>query len=123
MKIALCGPPHSGKSILRHRLKQALRQQNSDLYPYILSANPDGEGSWFQEAYRNDPNTATIHKKEAKQKWTPEHASLYASWVRNTTSPLTLIDLGGVIDDKNRQICALATHAILLAPEDADFPP
>ena len=33
------------------------------------------------------------------------------------SAPLTFIDLGGVIDDKNPQICSLARHAILLVPE------
>lgn len=116
MKIALCGPPHSGKSVLRHRLKHSLSTLRPDIYPYIVSANPDGEGSWFQQAYRNDPALAAVHKTQAKQRWTPAHVDLYASWVRHSTSPLTLIDLGGLIDGTNRQICAAATHAILLAP-------
>ncbi|MBL8237409.1 MAG: hypothetical protein JNM66_08325 [Bryobacterales bacterium] len=123
MKIALCGPPHSGKSVLRQRLKQALLAQNPNLYPYILSANPDGEGSWFQHAYHTNPASAAANKNQAKQKWSPEHANLYAGWVRNTASPLTLIDLGGVIDTYNQQICAAATHAILLAPAESAFPP
>lgn len=121
MKIALCGPPHAGKSVLRQRLKTAIESRRPDGPPFVLSANPDGEGSWFQKAYENDPELALAAKREAKQRWTPGHADLYASWVRNTTSPLVLIDLGGVVDDFNRQICALATHAVLLAPREEDF--
>jgi len=118
MKIALCGPPHSGKSVLRHRLKTELHALAPTLHPFVLTANPDGEGAWFQPAYENDPAAALTLKKTAKQRWTPQHADLYSSWVRNTTAPLVLIDLGGVIDDSNRQICALATHALLLAPSE-----
>lgn len=123
MKIALAGPPHAGKSVLRQRLKMALHLLAPEIHPYVLSTNPDGEGAWFQEAYQQDPAAALALKKQAKQAWTPQHADLYASWVRNTSAPLTFIDLGGVIDDKNRQICALATHAILLAPEAEGWAP
>jgi len=123
MKIALCGPPHSGKSVLRDRLIKAVKDQDPTRYLFPLTANPDGEGSWFQKAYNNDPDIAIALKIRAKQVWTPDKATLYAGWVRNCTAPLTLIDLGGVIDAMNRQICALATHAILLAPADAQFPP
>lgn len=123
MKIALGGPLRSGKSVLRQRLKAALQTLAPDLHPYVLSANPDGEGAWFQEAYQQDPGGAMLSKRNAKQRWSAEHADLYASWVRNITEPLTLIDLGGIVDDKNRQICALATHAILLAPRWEDLAP
>lgn len=118
MKIALCGPPQSGKSVLRERLKRAIRTLAPDVYPYVLTTNPDGEGSWFQETYQRDPELANQLKAAAKQKWTPARAELYASWVRNTTVPLTFLDLGGIPDDYNRQICSAATHAILLAPTE-----
>ena len=123
MKIALCGPPRSGKSVLRERLKRAIRALAPDVYPYVLTTNPDGEGSWFQETYRRDPELANQLKAAAKQKWTPARAELYASWVRNTTVPLTFLDLGGIPDDYNRQICCAATHAILLAPTEAQWVP
>ena len=87
MKIALCGPPHSGKSVLRERLKEALFAQAPGLYPYVLTANPDGEGSWFQAAYQRDPAEALALKGVAKRKWTPEYADLFAGWVRNATAP------------------------------------
>lgn len=116
MKIALGGPPHSGKSVLRQRLKAELRTLAPDLYPYFLSTNPDGEGAWFQQTFAHDPELASSLKHTAKQPWSLERAQLYASWVRNCPQPLTFLDLGGIIDDYNRQICAAATHAIVLAP-------
>jgi CRISPR-associated protein Csx3 len=121
VKIALCGPPQSGKSVLRERLKRAIRALAPDVYPYVLTTNPDGEGSWFQETYHHDPELANQLKAAAKQKWTPARAELYASWVRNTTVPLTFLDLGGIADDYNRQICRAATHAILLAPTEEQW--
>lgn len=123
MKIALCGPPHSGKSVLRERLKIALRKQAPDVYPYILNTNPDGEGAWFQEACGNDPALAQQLKAAAKQQWSPERASIYAEWVRNCSQPLTFLDLGGLPDEYNRTICASATDAILIAPTQEDWLP
>ena len=123
MKIALCGPPRSGKSVLRERLKTALRRLDPTVYPYILTTNPDGEGAWYQEAYHHDAQAAQRMKVEAKRKWSPEHADLYASWVRNCQAPLTFLDLGGIVDDYNRRICATATHTILIAPEESALVP
>lgn len=121
MKIALCGPPQSGKSVLRERLKYALLGIDPNTYPYFITANPDGEGAWFQQAVTTDPDAAQAAKKFAKQKWTDAHADKYASDVRNVTLPLTFIDLGGRVDEKNYRICALATHAILIAPQVEAF--
>jgi CRISPR-associated protein Csx3 len=123
MKIALCGPPQSGKSVLRERLKQSLLTLAPNIHPYMLNTNPDGEGAWFQKTFERDALNARQLKTAIKQKWTPAHADLYASWVRNATTPLTFIDLGGIPDQLSRTICAAATHAILLArTEDALLP-
>ncbi|MCC6585133.1 MAG: hypothetical protein IT168_00310 [Bryobacterales bacterium] len=123
MKIALGGPPHSGKSVLRERLKTQLRVLAPGLYPYFLSTNPDGEGAWFQQTYEHDPCLATTLKREAKHPWSPERARLYANWVAECPQPLTFIDLGGKIDAYNRDICSAATHAIVLAPCEQDLAP
>ena len=122
MKIALLGPPHSGKSVLRERLKRAILKLDSGVYPYVLTVNPDGEGSWFQESYERDQEQALLHRTAAKRPWTRERAEQFAEWARNASTPLTLLDMGGVIDDYTRLICGEATHAILLVPREADFP-
>jgi CRISPR-associated protein Csx3 len=122
MKIVLGGPPKSGKSCLRERLKIALRYQ-AGLYAYVLTANPDGEGSWFQETAHADPELARRLKAAHKSRWTDEHVRIYSEWVRDCTHPLTLIDVGGRPDDRNELICAAATHAILVAPMETEFEP
>lgn len=114
MKIVLGGPPRSGKSCLRERLKTALRDRGH--YAYVLTANPDGEGAWFQEASQNDPQLAAQLKASNKQPWTDEHVQVYAEWVRSCSHPLVLVDVGGRPDARNELICASATHAVLLAP-------
>jgi CRISPR-associated protein Csx3 len=115
IKIALGGPPHSGKSVLRERLKQSLILQQSGCYPYFWPACPDGEGAWFQQAVQNNPIDASEQKKRAKQAYTYEHAESYANTMRNITLPLSIADLGGRIDAFNRRICVFATHIILIS--------
>jgi len=72
-KIVLAGPPHSGKSCLRQGLKDFIKQiSNGEVYPYVLTACPDGEGAWFQESMNNDPTLAAKLKTEYKSKFTTE---------------------------------------------------
>jgi CRISPR-associated protein Csx3 len=123
MKIALCGPPQSGKSVLRERLKKSLLSLAPDIHPYMLNVNPDGEGAWFQETFQRDPVEARRLKTAIKRTWTQAHAELYASWVRNATPPLSFIDLGGFPDHLSQTICASATHSILLARSEEAFIP
>lgn len=115
MKIVFCGPPHSGKSCLRFGLKEAIRKINGAPYPYIITACPDGEGSWYQETYNRNPEYAEILKKAYKGKFTDEAVDKWAQWVDNCQLPLTFVDIGGVPDEKNVRICNGATHAILLS--------
>jgi CRISPR-associated protein Csx3 len=84
-------------------------------YPYVITACPDGEGAWFSEAAMRDFELARRLKEEYKAKFTPEFAQLRASWVRNTTETLNIIDVGGKISPENRVIMSPATHAVILA--------
>lgn len=115
MKIILCGPPRSGKSCLREGLKQAIRRIPSAPYPYVITACPDGEGAWFQETVTADPALAAQLKAAYKSKFTPTFVKRIAESVANCNIPLTLIDIGGIASQENEQICASATHAIILA--------
>ena len=122
LKIVLCGPPRSGKSCLRQALKEAIRRA-STVYPYVLNANPDGEGSWFQETSSVNPELAAALKKENKRTWSPERATLYASWVRSVEGPLTFVDSGGIPDEITEEIARPASHLLLLAPTVEQFDP
>lgn len=115
IKVVLCGPPRSGKSCLREGLKQAVLRIEGAPYPYVITACPDGEGAWFSEAARCDFELARRLKEEYKAKFTPEFAQLRASWVRNLTETLNIIDVGGKISPENRVIMSPATHAVILA--------
>ena len=119
MKIVLAGPPKSGKSCLREGLKQAIldfRRESSDVpYPYVITACPDGEGAWFQETMEKYPEVARGYKEAYKGEFTPEFVRLVADHVRNCEQSLIMVDIGGLIDDYNRQICKSATHIVILA--------
>ena len=122
MKIILAGPPRSGKSCLREGLKQAIKAIPGAPYPYVITACPDGEGSWFQEAVNLDPILAKKCKDEYKSKFTPEFVQRVTDSVKNCQLSLTLVDIGGIPSEENKEICSSATHAILLAGDMSHLP-
>ena len=117
-KIVLAGPPRSGKSCLREGLKQAIRGIPGAPYPYVITACPDGEGSWFQETVNHDSELAQACKKAYKSKFTPEFVNRIKESVQNCSLELTLIDIGGIPSAENCEICASATHIVILAGND-----
>jgi CRISPR-associated protein Csx3 len=114
-KIVLAGPPRSGKSCLREGLKQAIRAIPGAPYPYVITACPDGEGSWFQETVNADPELAARCKAEYKARFTPEFVDRIKTSVESCSLELTLIDIGGIPSVENEQICSGATHMVILA--------
>lgn len=123
MKIVLCGPPRSGKSCLREGLKQAILAQGGSFYPYVITANPDGEGCWFQDAVLADREEALRLKAAYKAArrgghqdgFTDEFVACVTDWVSHCHEPLVLVDIGGKTTPANEQISRGATHAVLLA--------
>jgi CRISPR-associated protein Csx3 len=107
---------------LREGLKQAIRRIPGAPYPYVITACPDGEGAWFQETVNFDPELAKNCKARYKSKFTPEFVRRVADSVKNCPLPLTLIDIGGIPSEENREICRHATHAILLAGDMSRLP-
>jgi hypothetical protein len=125
MKVVLCGPPHSGKSCLKEGLKQAImpiHRAGKAPYPYVITACPDGEGSWYTETARRDPALAQQLKTAYKAKFTLKFAQEKAIAVQNVCLPLTIIDVGGKIDEKNELIMSYATHAVILAGDMIEVP-
>lgn len=122
MKVVLCGPPRSGKSCLRQGLKDAVRRIPGAPYPYVITACPDGEGAWFQETVNVDPEAAAKYKAAYKAKFTPEFVKRITDSVKSVALPLVLVDIGGIPSAENREICASATHAVLLAGDMGRLP-
>ena len=121
-KIVLAGPPRSGKSCTRQGLKNIIRSISGAPYPYFITACPDGEGAWFQEAMNADAELAAKLKAEYKSRFTPEFVTRIAESVKNLKpehNPLNFIDIGGIISPENEQICADANGAILICGKTA----
>lgn len=121
-KIVLAGPPRSGKSCLREGLKQAIRAIPGAPYPYVITACPDGEGSWFQECVNLAPELAAACKAAYKAKFTPEFVERIRTSVLNCTLELTLVDIGGITSVENEAICSGATHMVILAGDVSRIP-
>jgi CRISPR-associated protein Csx3 len=124
VRVVLCGAANSGKSCLREGLKQALWNLKSNTYPYVITAQPDGDGCFTFETYRYDATYASDLKQTLKsqsQGFKPEFVHLVAGWVRNASLPLTLVDVGGQISSENKLIMSEATHAIILSKTQSEI--
>ncbi len=107
--ILIGGPPHAGKSVLSHSLKEALKQ--AGIQCYLLRAAPDGEGDWSQQA---EPDLAqTLRRK-----------GTYTSiWVERMCRDIAyrplpfLVDVGGKPEPWQETIFDQCTHAILLVKD------
>ncbi len=121
IKVVLCGPAQSGKSCLRDGLKKAIFATLGAPYPYVITACPDGEGSWHQEAYEKNQLIAKEYKLGNKAEFTPEFAQEAAKWVRSANQLINIIDVGGKMSPENRIIMQPATHAVILSKDVSKF--
>lgn len=121
IKVVLCGPPQSGKSCLRDGLKRAILANVNAPYPYIITACPDGEGSWHQKACENNESLAFDCKHNNKAPVTPKFAEEAARWVKSANQLINIIDVGGKITDENKTIMQPATHAVILSGDTSKF--
>jgi len=119
IKLVLCGPPHSGKSCLRDGLKKAILGRLDAPYPYVITACPDGEGSWHKAACENDEESTKNIKLTNKGDLTPEFAKVVAGWVKSANQPINIIDVGGRMSPENEQIMGEATHAVILSGQES----
>ncbi|PSB53950.1 CRISPR-associated protein Csx3 [filamentous cyanobacterium Phorm 6] len=121
-KVVLCGPANTGKTVMREALKTAiLKLENAPKDFYVISGCPDGDGSWFGETARNNPELAAKLKAEYKSRFTPEFAQGKARDISVVKNSLLLFDVGGKIPtDENKTIMSEATHAVMLARTEQD---
>ncbi|MBW4592508.1 MAG: CRISPR-associated protein Csx3 [Brasilonema angustatum HA4187-MV1] len=121
IKVVLCGPPQSGKSCLREGLKQSILGTLGAPYPYVITACPDGEGSWYQKTYEQNQELATDNKYCQRSNVTPEFAQEAAQWVKNANQLINIVDVGGKITPENETIMQPASHAVILAGDTTKF--
>lgn len=113
--VAVIGPPHSGKSIFIAELfLQLLSLRPTSVF--LQRANPDGEGMWFVES---SPEVAEALRRKG------QYSEEFMKFISNAigqlgkTFPLVLLDVGGRQDEKSASILSMATHVILLAPDQS----
>src|SRR2546429_1808479 len=85
--LLIGGPPHAGKSVLFHRLTQALRERN--IRHHALRACPDGEGNWSQES-----DQQLVEQIRASGKWSAPFIAHLSEDLEHRCLPL-LVDVGG----------------------------
>lgn len=93
IKVAIGGPPHSGKTVLIGLLRVLLPRDKF----VIIEAAPDGEGitGW---SFDGDPELVRAVRR--KGKFLEEFVDWVADSVRNSRMPVTLVDLGGYLFDE-----------------------
>ncbi|WP_017315173.1 hypothetical protein [Mastigocladopsis repens] len=121
IKVVLCGPSHSGKSCLREGLKQAILGTLNAPYPYVITACPDGEGSWYQKTYEQNQGLANDNKPCLKSELTPEFAEQAAKWVKSANQLINIVDVGGKTSPENQTIMQPASHAVIVAGDTTKF--
>jgi CRISPR-associated protein Csx3 len=119
MKTVIAGDPHSGKSVFVAGLKDACKK--AGVYPYVITAAPDGEGSWFQETVKSHPELAKNIKENYKSKFSQEFVQRIHESVKNIKLQNVFIDIGGRVSPENYKICEYADSIIILCPSSGDF--
>ncbi|MBD2451579.1 CRISPR-associated protein Csx3 [Nostoc sp. FACHB-152] len=121
LKVVLCGFANTGKTCFRDGLKQALFQIPNAPESYFISGCPDGDGSWYSETAKRDPDLAAHLKAQYKAGFTKDFAKLKAQEVRSINTPIFVFDVGGKISDENRLIMKEATHAAILVKDETEI--
>ena len=108
IKVAVGGPPHSGKSVFLSLLRGLLPREQFAM----VEGAPDGEGitGWSHEG---DAELSRAIRR--KGKFLVEFVDWVARSVRGSTAPVTLVDLGGIRSPENERILRECTHFIVLA--------
>ena len=121
IKIVLCGPPNTGKTVLRDGLKEViLRLKSAPKDFYSISGCPDGDGAFYSETAQKYPKLAEELKAEYKAKFTPEFATAKARDIQRIKNSLLLFDVGGKTSPENKLIMSEATHAVILAKTETE---
>ena len=116
IRLAIVGPPHSGKSVFSYALQRAL----DACYPedvYLLRAVPDGEGNWFHEL---PSGKAMLYRQ--KGRWSNAFVTRMEEAIKRLSKQkrFVLVDTGGKIDSYTRRLLSACTHAFIVSrsPEE-----
>jgi len=106
MKTIICGPPHSGKSVL---IANLIRFMPSDSYLRI-NANGDGEGSWSNNADQEE-----IARVRIKSSNTADKFAIWTENIKQAFQDVVLVDIGGRLQDDKAPLFEAADSFIVLS--------
>jgi len=125
-KIVICGGANRGKTVLRDGLNRVLSKYIPSQNYFVISGCPDGDGSWFNDTYRNHPQKANELKQKYKTDFTIEFANSKAQEICPINTPLLLFDVGGKtineqLTPENKIIMTEATHALIVGGNEQEI--
>lgn len=113
MKIVVCGPPHSGKSVFVSVLRGMLPRERF----MLVEGAPDGEGvtGWSHEA-----DAALAKTVRRKGTFLPEFVDWVCHSIQNSTAHITIVDVGGRRSPENERIFRVCDHFVVISsnPEE-----
>jgi len=113
-KIAVVGPPHSGKSVFLQGLCALLPRTDR----YLFRACPDGEGTWTWAS----PEAASFRRKG---RFSKEAVDWYVKCLSTCNlAPIVLVDIGGRMSEENTRILreGRVDYAVVLSGDPAVIP-
>jgi CRISPR-associated protein Csx3 len=113
MKIVICGPPHSGKSVFVANLKELLPRNSY----FLFRCAPDGEGTWSQ---RGDQEL--VARIRRKGRFDARFMEYVLNGLRNCRGiPIVLVDVGGIRSAENEAIFRLCDAFIVISSSDEEM--
>ena len=110
MKTIVCGPPHSGKSILISNLQKLMP---SDDY-LCIRANADGEGLWA-----NNPNQQEVDtvRKCNKSGNTTADFNIWRKRIETVSRSIVIVDIGGRLSDDKISLFEVSDSFIIISSD------
>lgn len=116
--MAVCGPPHSGKSVFLAGLYRQLLARRPSQFVFLQRACPDGEGMWSAES---TPDVAQALRQ--KSGFTPEFTAAILRDLDGLAAafPLVLVDMPGRRDAIAEALLDRTSHVVILSsrPEES----
>lgn len=108
MKTIVCGPPHSGKSVLISNLQKLMP---SDDY-LCIRANGDGEGLWTNNPNQKETDEVRKHNRTDNS---PENFAVWRKRIENARQTIVIVDIGGMLKDDKKQLFEVCDSFIVIS--------